>query len=289
MLITHLVEQYRDKLQSITYVDTFSSLMVKYDQLHDKTVPYSADEDTTPRNSMNGGKRWEGLKDLDAAEEEYFNGSDDDEEVEYSAVENSQKRIKTGGKAVLGVSSSASPAASIKSLVDYPDDDDVMDTEDAEGEPVKADSNSVSAAASDPGIENLNIASRASSVGADGAVEDGSSGTTTTTTAGAAAGDDLVMAGSLPPTPDRLSEKRRREEEAEEDGMERLLRSTKKRSPSVGKKGGVSSPSSTPGGGGGGGGGGNGKKISISFASKGENGKGKEDKREEKEKEKEEV
>ncbi|KAK6336265.1 Platinum sensitivity protein [Orbilia brochopaga] len=277
LLITHLVDQCRDKLQSITYVDTFSSLMVKYEQLHDKTVPYSADEDTTPRNSVNGGKRWDGLKDLDAAEEEYFNGSDDDEEVEYSAVENSQKRIRTGGKAVLGASPSAGPAASIKSLVDYPDDDDVMDTEDAEGEPVKTDSgaaNSVSAPPSDPGIENLNIASRASSVAADAPVED-------TPSTPATDADDHVMAGSLPPTPDRLSEKRRREEEAEEDGMERLLRSTKKRSPSVGKKGGVNSPSST--------GGGGGKKISISFASKGENAKGKkEEKEKEKEKEKEE-
>ncbi|KAF3909160.1 hypothetical protein ABW21_db0208795 [Orbilia brochopaga] len=272
LLITHLVEQCREKMQSITYVDTFSSLMLKYEQLHDKTVPYSADEDMTPRNSINGGKRWDGLKDLDAAEEEYFNGSDDDEEVEYSAVENSQKRIRTGGKAVLGSISASSPATSIKSLVDYPDDDDVMDTEDAEGEPMKTEANSSSTPASDPGIENLNIASRASSVAADGPVEDGAS-------TPAPASDDQVMAGSLPPTPDRLSEKRRREEEAEEDGMERLLRSTKKRSPSVGKKGaGVNSPSST---------GAGGKKISISFATKGENGKGKSPNSKEDQKEKE--
>ncbi|KAF3940557.1 hypothetical protein ABW19_dt0208274 [Dactylella cylindrospora] len=247
LLINHLVESYRERLQEITYVDTFSSLIIKYDQLHDTTIPYNTDEDPGTRNSMNGGKRWDGLKDLDAQEEEYFNASDDEDELEYSAVENSQKRIKTGGK-TLG---SGSPATSIKSLVDYPDDDDAMDTEEG------------AAKTSEPGIENLNITSRASSVTADGAA-DGEA---------PAEGSDHVMTGSLPPTPDRLSEKRRREEEAEDDGMERLLRSTKKRSPSVDKKGRGSANSAS----------GAGRKISISFSAKGENGRGKKEKEKEKE------
>ncbi|RVD82597.1 uncharacterized protein DFL_007019 [Arthrobotrys flagrans] len=278
LLINHLVEQYREKLAEITYVDTFSSLVIKYDQIHDTTVPFSADEEVGTRSAANGGKRWEGLKDLDAAEEEYFNGSDDEDEVEYSAVENSGKRIKTGGKTP--ASAAGSSLAGGKSLVDYPDDDEdvFMDTTaDVNGETSK---DSSSAGDEAGGIENLNIASRASSVDANG--EEAAA----TTAAAAAAGsttptpasgtDDHVMTGSLPPTPDRLSEKRRREEEAEDDGMERLLRSTKKRSPSMSKKGSAVVSAVTPAAGAAG------KKISISFASKGENGK-----KREKEKEKE--
>ncbi|KAK6532849.1 Platinum sensitivity protein [Arthrobotrys megalospora] len=284
LLINHLVEQYRERLSEITYVDTFSSLVIKYDQIHDTTVPFSADEEVGNRNAVNGGKRWEGLKDLDAAEEEYFNGSDDEDEVEYSAVENSGKRIKTGGKTPASAAAAGtSPAGSVKSLVDYPDDDEdvVMDTAaDVNGETPKDTSSAGDEAG---GIENLNIASRASSVTADG--EDAvpataAAGSTTPTPTSAA--DDHIMTGSLPPTPDRLSEKRRREEEAEDDGMERLLRSTKKRSPSVGKKGGVV-PNATAAAGGAAAAG---KKISISFASKGENGKKKEKEKGEKEKEK---
>ncbi|KAK6335928.1 Platinum sensitivity protein [Orbilia blumenaviensis] len=306
LLINHLVEQYREKLAEITYVDTFSQLITKYDQIHDTTVPFSADEEASARNAVNGGgKRWEGIKDLDAAEEEYFNGSDDEDEVEYSAVENSGKRIKTGGKTPVSGASGDSPAGSVKSLVDYPDDDEdvVMDTTaDVNGAGAVVKDAGSSSADEAGGIENLNIASRASSVDANG--EEGAAATTTT--ASAAAGsttptpasttDDLVMTGSLPPTPDRLSEKRRREEEAEDDGMERLLRSTKKRSPSIGKKGGVvlSSNAAASGGNAAGGGAGAaggaaaGKKISISFASKGENGKKKEkvEKTEKSEKEK---
>ncbi|KAK6540890.1 Platinum sensitivity protein [Orbilia ellipsospora] len=287
LLINHLVEQYREKLQDITYVDTFSSLVIKYDQLHDTTVPFTTDEDAATRSAMNGGKRWDGLKDLDAAEEEYFNGSDEDEDVavEYSAVENSGKRLKTGGKTPSSAASSASaaaggsPAGSVKSLVDYPDDDDedAMDTEEGNGVAAAAgtagkDGESSSTATSEVGVENLNLGSRASSVAASTDGEDA---------APAATGDDHVMTGSLPPTPDRLTEKRRREEEAEDDGMERLLRSTKKRSPSIGKKVIPATTTTTTTATGG-------KKISISFAAKGENGKKKGEKEKDKEKKQEE-
>ncbi|KAF3097385.1 Platinum sensitivity protein [Orbilia oligospora] len=281
LLINHLVEQYRERLAEITYVDTFSSLIIKYDQIHDTTAPFSTDEEAGSRSTVNGGKRWEGLKDLDAAEEEYFNGSDDEDEVEYSTVENSGKRIKTGGKTPASAAGS-SPAGG-KSLVDYPDDDEdvVMDTTaDVNGEASK----DISSAGDEAGgIENLNIASRANSVdvnGEDTAASSAAASAGNATPTPSSGTDDHVMTGSLPPTPDRLSEKRRREEEAEDDGMERLLRSTKKRSPSMSKKGSVVVPGVTPAAGAAG------KKISINFASKGENGK-KKDKEREKEKEKE--
>ncbi|KAL7269978.1 Platinum sensitivity protein [Rhizina undulata] len=56
-------------------------------------------------------RRWQGVKDMDAAEEEYFNGSDD---------EDSSPRKKSPAKA------NGTPA-SVKPLVDYPDDEDAMD------------------------------------------------------------------------------------------------------------------------------------------------------------------
>lgn len=290
ILIIHLVENYRERLQEITYVDTFSSIILKYDQMHDASVPYATDDEVTPRHAMNGGKRWDGLKDLDANEEEYFNGSDDEDELEYSAVENSQKRIKTGGKTPVGMGAgtvgapsptgatvASSPAPSIKSLVDYPDDeDDAMDVE--EGGTKKAAAASTTASSTGNATAETNPA-----------VDDAKATTTTaesTTTATATApaveennGGDHIMTGSpvtsnasLPPTPDRLSEKRRREEEAEDDGMERLLRSTKKRSPSIGSKKGIASRDSSVGSTGAG------RKISISFSARGEKGeKGKKD------------
>jgi len=125
-LITHLVETHRDRLSQITYVDTFQNLVLRYDQMQGYT---SADPDTNaapdgdhPTRSsgtkINGHQRWQGLKE-DAAEEAYFNTSDDEDEL--SAAEASKKLHPhpTNG---------ASPL--LKSLVDYPDDDleDPMDT-----------------------------------------------------------------------------------------------------------------------------------------------------------------
>lgn len=83
-IITHVVEKYRDKLKAITYVDTFETLIRRYDQLQgnraDADAPlYGQDESPPPRrNPVNG--RWQGVREMDAAEEEYFNTSDDDEE-----------------------------------------------------------------------------------------------------------------------------------------------------------------------------------------------------------------
>jgi len=89
-IIVHLVETYREKLQAITYVDTFQNLILRYDQMHEPPTTQELDNsltsqesDTQARNTsiVNGG-RWQGLKDTDAEEEAYFNGSDNDDDDE---------------------------------------------------------------------------------------------------------------------------------------------------------------------------------------------------------------
>lgn len=125
-LIEHLVETFRPKLEEITYVDTFSSLITRYAQIQGfnpdaDTTLFSNDSTSTPNRTpnVNGNQRWQGVKEMDAVEEAYFNTSDDeDEPLPKSAL---AKAAKTNGV-------TASPM--LRSLVDYPDDDDedAMDT-----------------------------------------------------------------------------------------------------------------------------------------------------------------
>lgn len=115
-LIQHLVDKYREKLQSITYVDTFQGLILRYEQMHEPPPTQeldqsftSVDSDTPARHLVvNGGKWSQGLKDMDADEEAYYNASDDEEDLPATA------------KAVNG----ASP---VRALVDYPDDEEEVD------------------------------------------------------------------------------------------------------------------------------------------------------------------
>lgn len=85
-LITHIVEAYRKKLEEITYVDTFQTLITRYDQMQgygdepDITL-YSQEEEAVVQRPLLNGQRWQGVREMDAAEEEYFNGSDEEEEV----------------------------------------------------------------------------------------------------------------------------------------------------------------------------------------------------------------
>ena len=126
-LIIHLVETYRDKLQEIVYVDTFQTLVLRYDQMQgynpeqDAAMAGAQDSATTPTRGVkvNGNQRWQGLKE-DAAEEAYFNTSDDEDELAAST--------EGGDKPGPQLANGASPL--MKSLVDYPDDDfeDAMDT-----------------------------------------------------------------------------------------------------------------------------------------------------------------
>lgn len=117
ILIQHLVETYREKLQPITYVDTFQNLILRYDQMHEPVTTQeleasftSVDSDTPARQQLmvNGGKWGVGLKEPDPDEEAYFNASDDEDE------------LSSGVKSVNGVSP-------VRPLVNYPDDDEGED------------------------------------------------------------------------------------------------------------------------------------------------------------------
>jgi protein phosphatase-4 regulatory subunit 3 len=87
-VITHVVEKYRDKLKHIVYVDTFQKLILRYDQMQgygaegDATL-YNHDEATPIHPHPVNGQRWQGVREreMDATEEEYFNTSDDEDEV----------------------------------------------------------------------------------------------------------------------------------------------------------------------------------------------------------------
>lgn len=113
-LTINLVEQYREKLEGITYVETFKNLIEKYEKY---TAPppenmsfTSVDTEQTQGRAVANGGRWQGLKDADNEEEAYFNGAgDEEEEDEFSAI--------TKSKLTNGISI-------VKPLVDYPDDDD---------------------------------------------------------------------------------------------------------------------------------------------------------------------
>jgi protein phosphatase-4 regulatory subunit 3 len=118
MLVQHIVETYREKLQVITYVDTFQNLVLRYDQMNEPSTTQelensftSVDSDTPGRHLslVNGGKWSQGLRDPDAEEEAYFNGSDDEDD---------------------GLPSAAKPvngASPVRPLVNYPDDDEAID------------------------------------------------------------------------------------------------------------------------------------------------------------------
>lgn len=118
-LIVHLVEHYRDKLTNITYVDTFSHFIDRYDRTQGFAPGMGSsivdtEEDTPQRPDAGRGDRWDsGVRDLDATEEEYFNTSDDEEDVANKQTE--------------GLTNGAGP----KPLVDYPSDEETeaMDAE----------------------------------------------------------------------------------------------------------------------------------------------------------------
>jgi protein phosphatase-4 regulatory subunit 3 len=95
-------------------VDIFSNFIIRYDQTQGfapslETSFLDTEEDTPKRPETGRGNRWEtGLKDLDTQEEEYFNTSDDEDDIL--------------GKASRASVNGASPLS--KPLVDYPSDEE---------------------------------------------------------------------------------------------------------------------------------------------------------------------
>lgn len=90
-LILHIAEKYRDRLLGISYVDTFSNLILRYEQMQGygaetDSALFSQEESTISQRSLPNGQPWQGLREMDAAEEAYFNASDDEEEVSVNII-----------------------------------------------------------------------------------------------------------------------------------------------------------------------------------------------------------
>lgn len=223
-IITHIVEKYRDKLKNVTYVDTFQNLILRFDQMQgygaDGDSSLFSQEDVTPPRSQVNGQRWHGVGEMDAAQERYFEGSDDEDEVwssmnDETAETAAQRRAeltshlgqgKYADAMVITPNGSASP--NVKPLVDYPDDDD------DDGMGMKAEQGST--AQRNPPQTKTNQAEPESRAAPEVAMS------------------PVSPLGGIPP-PERLSEKRRREEDEDEDELDKLSAgSTKRRSSSVG-------------------------------------------------------
>lgn len=124
-LTLHLVETYREKLEQITYVNSFGELIDKYETFiaaPTGNVSFTSveTEQAPSHHNLNGGQtRWHGSKHVDDDEAAYPHGQleDNEEESQFSSI-------------LKPVANGASP---IKPLVDYADEDDDMDilTEDA--------------------------------------------------------------------------------------------------------------------------------------------------------------
>ena len=115
-IVTHIVETYRPRLQDITYVDLFEQLILRYDQMQGYnaemggTIFGQEEEGATTRTKVNGSRRWQGVKEMDAEEEQYFNTSDDEDE------------LSSKSQNITSLTNGASPL--LKHLMDYSDDED---------------------------------------------------------------------------------------------------------------------------------------------------------------------
>ncbi|OTA99580.1 hypothetical protein M426DRAFT_325049 [Hypoxylon sp. CI-4A] len=119
-LVKHIVENYRDKVQSLAYLDLFKTLIMRYDQTGGFTagMDYYIDADDEPRKRNNiinpkTGALMEHLVVMDQAEEEYWNTSDDEDDLQ----------VRPGNRA----SSVNGGSPSTKPLVDYASDEEEGD------------------------------------------------------------------------------------------------------------------------------------------------------------------
>lgn len=120
-LIKHAVENYRDKLEKLDRFELFRHILLRYDQTRGFTVSLDyfmeAEEDVSRKrpnvNPRTGGPLEYGH--MDAAEEEYWNTSDDEDEM--------QSKVATSGE---GRAESLNGMSGSK-LVDYGSDDDADD------------------------------------------------------------------------------------------------------------------------------------------------------------------
>jgi protein phosphatase-4 regulatory subunit 3 len=120
-LIKHLVENYREKIMALAYIDTFREIITRYDHSQGYTTtvdPYflESEDELVSRRPTNSGAR--GMMEhlaVDPTEEEYWNTSDDEENVVRAAPE--------GGATTNG--------STAKPLVEYTSDEEAEEGSDA--------------------------------------------------------------------------------------------------------------------------------------------------------------
>ncbi|KAI0021054.1 DUF625-domain-containing protein [Xylariomycetidae sp. FL0641] len=94
-LVKHSIENYRDKVQSLAYMELFRTLIVRYDQTAGFTANmdyFLENEDDVGRRRANVNPRTGGLMEhitMDQQEEEYWNTSDDEDDLQARAGERS--------------------------------------------------------------------------------------------------------------------------------------------------------------------------------------------------------
>jgi protein phosphatase 4 regulatory subunit 3 len=233
-VILHVAEKYRDRIKDITYVDTFQNLINRYEQMQGYNADmehtlFSQDDEspTTTRNHINGGQRWQGIKEMDSEQEEYFNTSDDEEDgtlyheeaakARSDRFEWHSRRLKMGGlsngtttKAKADFTTSPFGGAG-KPLVDYPEDEDDVADENMDVRPASGSSASPVLTPQTPGTPDTITSDEE-----DTNVED--MGSTTTR-----------RLQPSPEIPEKIPEKRRREDEDDDDQLSKLSTGIKRR------------------------------------------------------------
>jgi protein phosphatase 4 regulatory subunit 3 len=119
-LVKHLVQNHRERLVTLSYMETFRDLILRYDQTQGYTanMDYFLDtEDEVGRRPTNANARLIEQLPVDPTDEEYWNTSDDEEDQQAKAAE----KASTNG---------ATPSS--KPLVDYPSDEEVDENADPE-------------------------------------------------------------------------------------------------------------------------------------------------------------
>jgi protein phosphatase-4 regulatory subunit 3 len=97
-LVKHIVETYRDQFSSVTYVETFTDLIVRYDQ---NTEGERAEEGGTA--GKNSPPRQQRRRAVESEDEAYFNESDDETPGEQAAAGEGGDTPVTNGSALGGL------------------------------------------------------------------------------------------------------------------------------------------------------------------------------------------
>ena len=223
-LIKQMMENYREKVMALAYIDTFHDILTRYDGTQGFTTnidPFFESEDELGRGrpppaAVAGGAR--GMMEhlvVDQAQEDYWNTSDDEDDLAAGQEPTEEELRRTLGMM------DRSPS---KPLVEYNSDEDASDPEnippagdDTVMTPADATTSTAAPTSTTPSPTTpspTTTTTTTTTTITDTQPHAPSTPTNGTTTAAAAA------AAATPP--ERLSEKRRREEDDDDDALDKL-------------------------------------------------------------------